>query len=109
MREHRPNFTPMNSSVMCSAHFEKSCLGTTYHIDVPDGLKPKPGKGKMLIRTVGTNEGFNHSRRDTSDFAHEEKGESCSTADIMIQLAIIDNIIANSFALLRSIESFFVE
>ena len=107
MRQHRPNFTPTNSSVMCSAHFEKSCFGTPYHIDVPDGLRPKPGKGRMLIRRVGTNEGFSRSRRDTSDFAHEEKGESCSTQQIIIQLAIIENIMANSFALLQSIESFF--
>ena len=44
----------------------------------------------MLIRRVGTNEGFSRSRRDTSDFVHEEKGESCSTERIIIQLAIIE-------------------
>ena len=41
VRKHRPNFTPTNSSVICSAHFETSCFGTRYHIGVPDELKPK--------------------------------------------------------------------
>ena len=41
VRKHRPNFTPTNSSVICSTHFDKSCFGTRHNIDVPDELKPR--------------------------------------------------------------------
>ena len=77
VRKHRPNFTPTNSSVICSAHFETSCFATRYHIGVPDELKPKPRY--LLEGSVPCNEGFSRSRRNASDFAYEEKGESCPT------------------------------
>ncbi len=41
VQRHRPNFFPSSSSVICSAHFEKSCFATGYQLGVPDELKPK--------------------------------------------------------------------
>lgn len=41
VRRHRPDFSPSNSSVICSAHFEKSCFHTRHNIGVPDELKPR--------------------------------------------------------------------
>ena len=41
VQRHRPNFSPSSSSVICSAHFEKSCFATRYHVGVPDELKPR--------------------------------------------------------------------
>ena len=41
VQKHRPNFEPTSLSVICSAHFEKSCFATRYHIGVPDDVKPR--------------------------------------------------------------------
>ena len=41
VQRHRPDFFPSNSSVICSAHFEKSCFATRYQLGVPEELKPK--------------------------------------------------------------------
>ena len=41
VQRHRPNFSPSSSSVICSAHFDKSCFATRYHLGIPDELKPR--------------------------------------------------------------------
>ena len=96
VRKHWPNFTPTNSSV-CSAHFEKSCFGTRYHIDVPDELKPKaryvsegsvPTKDSVILEEMPATL---RTKRRVSDVLHSKT---------LLFNWLLENIIANSFALL---------
>lgn len=41
VRKHVPTFKVTKSSVLCSAHFEKSCYDPVYFMDIPEELKPR--------------------------------------------------------------------
>ena len=73
-RRHRPDFTATSSSVIYSAHFEKSCFATRYQVGVPDELKPR---SRCLIPgSVPAKDTIIQEEKPVTDLAREETGES---------------------------------
>ena len=74
VRKHRLNFTPTNSSAICSAHFETSCYPMRYSLGIPSPLKPKamylkpgsvPTKDTVLPQDIPTS-GIARRRRQVT-------------------------------------------